>query len=158
MNSEPGILLSDVIVTPLELGKIQRELFALHEFLSADTHGRAIGNKVPYTSPLLSTIVRVSKLNMLKSEDREVLTKQLQFVRRTAPIVRMYFASEPSKQALRALVRWFRENGHPNTLLEPTVQPGIGGGSIIKTSTKTFDFSVKQRFLSQQKDLAKKII
>ena len=48
MKSEPGLLLSDIIVTPLELGKIQRELFALDEFLSAESHGKSSGSSLPY--------------------------------------------------------------------------------------------------------------
>jgi F0F1-type ATP synthase delta subunit len=158
VNSEPGVQLTDVIVTPLELGKVQRELFALNEFLSANNHGTSSGKSMPYTSPLLSNMVKASGLNMIKKEDRTMFNNQLQFVRRTAPVVRVSFAAEPSKQALRVLVRWFRENGHPNTLLDPSVQPGIGGGCIINTSTKTFDFSIKNLFVDSLPELAKKIV
>jgi F0F1-type ATP synthase delta subunit len=158
VNSEPGILLSDIIVTPLELGKIQRELFALDEFLKAENHGTNSGNSLPYTSPLLSNIIKKAGLNMLKTEDRQKLSNQLQFVRRTAPIVKISFASEPSKQALRVLVRWFRSNGHPNTLIEIGVVPGIGGGCIVTTSSKSFDFSLKKHFANSMHELTKQLV
>lgn len=158
MKSEPGLLLNDIIVTPLELGKIQRELFALDEFLSADSHGTSSGNSMPYTSPLLSNMLKSTDLNMLKGDERRQLTKQLDYVRRTAPIVQISFGSEPTKQALRVLVRWFRENGHPNTLISPAVQPNIAGGCVVRTSSKTFDFSLQKQFKASIPELAKKIV
>jgi F0F1-type ATP synthase delta subunit len=157
MKSEPVILLSDIIVTPLELGKVQRELFALDEFLSADSHGKSSGSSLPYTSPLLSNMLKSSGLNILKPQERDQFTKQLDFVRRTAPVVHMSFGSEPTKQALRVLVRWFRENGHPNTLINPAVSPKIAGGCILRTSTKTFDFSLQKLFNQSVSDLAQKL-
>lgn len=158
MKSEPIILLSDIIVTPLELGKVQRELFALNEFLSAESHGKNSGSSLPYTSPLLSNMIKKSGLNVLKSDERRQFTNQLDFVRRTAPVVRISFASEPTKQALRVLVRWFRENGHPNTLVAPAVSPRIAGGCVVRTSTKTFDFSLQKIFNAATADLAQSIV
>lgn len=157
MKSEPGIQLSDIIVTPLELGKIQRELFALNEFLDAQSPGRRSGGSLPYTSPLLSNMLKSSGLNVLKSDERSMFTKQLDYVRRTAPTVQISFSAEPTKQALRLLVRWFRENGHPNTLIAPAVQPNIAGGCVVRTSTKTFDFSLQQLFKKSIPELAKKL-
>ena len=158
MKSEPGLLLSDIIVTPLELGKIQRELFALDEFLSAESHGKSSGSSLPYTSPLLSNLIKASGLNVLKSDERAQFTQQLQFVRRTAPVVQISFGSEPTKQALRVLVRWFREHGHPNTLIAPGVQPNIAGGCIVRTTTKTFDFSLQKLLRASQPELAKQFV
>ena len=157
MKSEPGIQLSDLIITPLELGKIQRELFALNEFLGANSHGKRSGSSLPYTSPLLSNMLKSSGLNILKSDERDQFIKQLDYVRRTAPTVQMSFGSEPTKQALRVLVRWFRDNGHPNTLISPAVNPKIAGGCIVRTSTKSFDFSLQQLFSKSVSELAKKL-
>ncbi len=152
MSSEPGILLPDSIVTPLDLGKLQRELFALDEFLSA-SKGRS-GNKLPYTSSALQSLAKDAKINLLKEDDRDQFTKQLQFVRRTAPTVQMSFASDPTKQALRPLVRWFREAGHPNTLIAVGVQPNIAGGCVVRTASQSFDFSLQKLFRDTKKDLA----
>lgn len=157
MKSEPGIQLSDIIVTPLELGKIQRELFALNEFLDIQNYGQRSSGSLPYTSPLLSNMLKVSGLNVLKSDERSQFTKQLDYVRRTAPTVQISFSAEPTKQALRLLVRWFRENGHPNTLIAPAVHPNIAGGCIVRTSTKTFDFSLQQLFKKSVPELAQKL-
>lgn len=157
MNSEPGILLTDVIVTSLDLGKIQRELFALDAFLHTKKDAANSRLSLPYTGPLLSNIINKNKLNMLKTEDRRKLTNQLQFVRRTAPTVHMSFASEPSSQALRALVRWFRSNGHPNTLISYNVVPGLGGGCIVTTASKTFDFSLRKIMSAKIPELTSKL-
>lgn len=152
MSSEPGIQLPDNIVTPLDLGKIQRELFALDEFLSAS---RSHNAKLPYTSPSLQTMAKESNINLLHQEDRDQFTKQLQFVRRTAPTVQISFASDPTKQALRPIIRWFRESGHPNTLIAVGVQPNIAGGCVVRTASQSFDFSLQKLFKDTRNDLAK---
>lgn len=149
MKSEPGIDLTDVIVTPIELGKIQRELFAIDDFLKqAET--KSTHAAMPAPGPLLQSLITSSKLEMLKTDERTQLVNKLKFVRRTAPVVHITFASTPSKRALRALVKWFRANIHPNTLIEPGVQASIGGGCLVRTSTKTFDFSI-QKILAESK-------
>ena len=157
MKSEPGVQLIDAIMTPIELGKILREVFAIDEFLSADSHGITSGLRMPAMSPALQSIVTAQNINLLQPEHRARFRQQLDFVRRTAPTVQVSFGAEPSRQALRVLVRWFRENGHPNTLIAVGVQPHIAGGCIVRTSTKTFDFSLQQLLQSNRAELAKKL-
>ena len=137
---DPGIRLPDSIVSPLDFGQIQRELFMLDEFLGSSRGA----SKLPFVSTELNTIMKQTDINPLSADDRARLTRQLQFVRRTAPVVQMSFASEPGKQAMRPLVRWFREKSHPNTLITIGVEPNIAGGCVLRTSTKTFDFSLQK--------------
>lgn len=148
---DPGILLPDNIASPLDFGQIQRELFALDQFLSASKGA----SRLPFTSPALNSIIKDADINPLMAADRQRLVNQLQFVRRTAPIVQISFASDPSKQALRALVRWFRQNGHPNTLISVGVQPNIAGGCVVRTATREFDFSLQKLFQSNKHALAR---
>ncbi len=148
---DPGLELPDSIASPLEFGQIMRELFALDQFLGASRGS----SKLPFTSPALNKIIKQADINPLSTADRQRLTNQLQFVRRTAPIVQISFASEPSKQALRALVNWFRENGHPNTLISVGIQPNIAGGCVVRTSSKEFDFSLQNLFKDAKPRLAK---
>lgn len=154
MSSEPGISLPDTIASPLELGKIQRELFALDEFLGASKQA----GKLPFTSSSLQKIAKEAGLNLLQAEDRTQLINRISFVRRTAPTVQISFASDPSARALRVLVRWFRENGHPNTLITVGVQPNIAGGCIVRTATKEFDFSLQQLFKENRQALAQRFV
>ena len=147
---DPGIQLPDTIVSPLDFGQILRELFALDQFLSASKGA----SKLPFTSSALNNIIKEADINPLMAADRQRLTNQLQFVRRTAPVVQMSFASDPSKQALRVLVRWFRENGHPNTLIAVGVQPNIAGGCVVRTATREFDFSLQKLFQQNRHNLA----
>jgi hypothetical protein len=151
--ADPGIILPDSVVTPLEFGQILRELFALDQFLSASKGA----SKLPFTSPALNNIIKEADINPLMAADRQRLTNQLQFVRRTAPVVQISFASEPSKPALRVLVRWFRENGHPNTLMAVGVQPNIAGGCVVRTATREFDFSLQKLFQQNRKALAQSL-
>ena len=158
MKSEPGVQLIDSIMTPIELGKMLREVFMLDEFLNAKFHGIQSGLKLPAMSPALQSIINAQNINLLLPDHRNRFKQQLDFVRRTAPVVQVSFGAEPSRQALRVLVRWFRENGHPNTLIAVGVQPHIAGGCIVRTTTKTFDFSLQKLLQSNQSELAKKLI
>ena len=153
-GSDPGINLPDTLTSLLELGKVQRELFALDEFLGASKSA----SKLPFVSQTLNKIIKESDINPLRPEDRSRLIKQLSFVRRTAPTVEISFASDPTQRALRVLVRWFRENGHPNTLIIVGVQPSIAGGCVVRTASKTFDFSLQQLFQVNRKALAQKLV
>lgn len=147
MNSNTVIELPDIVVTPLDLGIVQREIFELDKKLNA---AKGI---LPYISNELNTILRVSKVNPLVAEDRDRLIKQLQFVRRTAPTVQISFASQPSKTSLRPIVGWFRKNGHPNTLINIGIQESIAGGCVVRTSKKEFDFSLQKLFRENQSNL-----
>lgn len=155
-SSEPGIDLPDGIITPLDLGKVQRELYSLDQFLNA-SKSHAPG-KMPYTSPALQAMAKNAGLNLLLAEDRAQFTKQLQFVRRTAPKVQISFASDPTNQALRPLIRWLRQNGHPNTLIAVGVQPNIAGGCVVRTANQTFDFSLQKLFKANQPALTKLLV
>lgn len=155
MKSEPGVQLIDAIMTPIELGVIMREVFTIDQFLSAQSHGVSSGLTLPTISPSLQMVVTAQKINLLLPDHRARFRQQLDFVRRTAPIVQVSFGAEPSRQALRVLVRWFRENGHPNTLIAVGIQPNIAGGCIVRTTTKTFDFSLQRLLQVSQPELAK---
>ncbi len=150
---DPGISLPDNIVSPLDFGQIQRELFMLDEFLGSSRGA----SKLPFVSTELNTIMKQTDINPLSADDRARLTRQLQFVRRTAPVVQMSFASEPGKQAMRPLVRWFREQSHPNTLITIGVEPNIAGGCVLRTSTKTFDFSLQKLLQDKRGELVKQL-
>lgn len=147
---DPGLNLPDAVVSPYDFGQIQRELHALDQFLTASK----ASSKLPFVSPALQSVMKATSVNPLSADDRMRLANQLLFVRRTAPVVQISFASEPSKQALRPIVRWFRQNGHSNTLLSVGVQPKLAGGCVVRTASKEFDFSLQQMFTNHKAQLA----
>lgn len=138
MKSDPTIVLHVSIISPVDLGRIQRELYSIDsQFLARDI---SVDNRVR-TSAELDNLIKASGVDLSSSQQRQTLVKQLQFVRRTAPVVRLVFSKQAGNRELSMLVKWFREFGHPNTLIEESMDPSIGGGCIVKTATKQFDFS-----------------
>ena len=152
MKSDSVIELTDLIVTPLDLGRVQREIFDIDQKLNANK-----GN-LPYIGNELNSIVKAANVNLLQADDRDRVIKQLAFVRRTAPSIQVSFASQPSKLAIRPIVRWFRQNGHPNTLVNINIQPELGGGCVVRTSSREFDFSLQKIFKQNQNLLASKLV
>lgn len=146
MKSDPTIVLHVSIISPVDLGRIQRELYSIDSHFQA--RDISVDNRV-HTTAELDNLIKSSGVDLAEEQQRHTLIQQLQFVRRTAPTVRIVFSKQPGNRELSMLVKWFREFGHPNTLIEAGVDPSIGGGCIVKTSTKKFDFSYA-RLLSEK--------
>lgn len=54
-------------------------------------------------------------------------------------------ATEPSASFLQELTKWFRDNLHPQALLNYKVRRSIGGGAIIRTPNRIYDFSLRPK-------------
>lgn len=144
MKSDTVVVLHVSIVTPVDLGRLQRELYTIDSLIS-NSKSDYKHHHVGYISESLDTLLKSVGVDVDNSAQRKNLINQLQLVRKTAPVVQMTFANEPDKSTLSMLVKWFRENGHPNTLIAVGVQPKITGGCIVRTQTKTFDFSLSSK-------------
>lgn len=143
MKSDPVVVLHVSIVTPVDLGKLQRELYFLdNQIKNKSEYKHHYGNDI---SEALDTLVKSVGINLDNQEQRQQLIQQLNLVRKTAPVAQITFANEPNRSTLMMLIKWFRENGHPNTLISVGVQPEIAGGCIVRTQTKTFDFSFAKK-------------
>lgn len=143
MKSDSVILLHISIISPMDLGRLQRELYNLDISLQAKSANQTKPLRI---SPQLDNLIKSSGIDLNSIEDRKLLTQQLQAVRRTAPVVNMAFASTPDEASLSKILKWFREFGHPNTLIDISVNPHLGGGCVLKTATKTFDLSYSNKF------------
>ncbi len=146
MKSDPSIALHISIVSAHDLGLIQRELFSIDSNIKA--HGSSVVSRIK-PSGQLDNLIKSSGIDLGDDQQRQLLSQQLQFVRRTAPNVTLVFAKRPDSRSLLMLVKWFRENGHPNTLINAVTDPSVGGGCVVKTASKTFDFSYHKLFSKQ---------
>lgn len=147
-----------LVFGPLEVRRLQRELELLEEYV----HQAAIREKgtqppLPKTSRLLDALASNNNLNLLVAEDRERLKHFLIEVDRSAPIIHVSFAADPSSAFTAKIVAWLRTSIHPYALLQLGLQPSIAAGCIVRTRNKAFDFSLRNRFY-EQRDLLLKAI
>ncbi len=148
----------DEVGTIGDLGKIQRELESLDDFLQ-QSEIRSPGSNVtmPKTSNIFEELVSMNGLNMLKAEDRKSLRDFLENLRDKAPVVHMSFSATPSPQFVQKLTTWIRKNLHNFAFLQIGMNPSIGVGCVVRTTNKVFDFSLSQKLKEQESFLNEQI-
>jgi F0F1-type ATP synthase delta subunit len=138
-------------ITVVDIGRLQRELEALNNFL-AQAAARASGESVamPKTTKTFEDFAKQNALQLHQEADREKLGKFLEYIRESAPVIHMSFAAEPSAKAMQKIITWLRTEIDPNVLLQVGLQPSIAAGCVLRTTNKYFDFSMRKHFYDQR--------
>lgn len=137
--------LPPMIVGPVDIGRLLRELEAIDELL-LQQQLQDQEAKLAKTSKLLDELAGFNGINLLDAEDRKRLKEFLAAIKQRAPVIHMSFGADPSPAFTEKLMRWLRDNIHPLVLLTVGRQPDIGAGCWARTTNKYFDFSLSQRF------------
>lgn len=156
---ETTFVLPVSVVGRVDVGRLQRETEALHEFLQQSAI-RQPGTqpKLPKTSRLLDETIQANKLNVLVEDDCKKLLKLLKDTYAHAPILHMSFGADPSPAFTQKLIAWLRTEIHPQVLLQIGLQPNIGAGCLVRTTNKYFDFSLRHRFVERRELLVKALV
>jgi len=150
--------LPTLVFGPIELRRLQRELEALEEYISAaNIRNPGKQAELPKTSRLLDALAGNNGYNLLMPNHRELLMKFLKDTEAKAPVIHISLAADPSSAFTAKLVAWLRQNIHPYALLQLGLQPSIAAGCILRTKNKAFDFSLRNRFKEQRSLLLKSI-
>lgn len=152
------MVLPSSVVSRIDVGRLQREVEALDEFLTQmklRTGGKAV--KMPRTTRFLDETTEVNKINLLLKEDRRRLLAFLTAVKVKAPVMHMSFSSDPSPLFMQKLITWLRGEIHPLVLIQIGLQPNVGAGAVVRTTNAFFDFSLRHRFSEKRADLIKMI-
>lgn len=156
MEAKPAtqsLILPVSIATKTDVGRIEREVSAVNEFLEQGAI-RQPGSAVtmPKMTKLMEELVTVNKLNLLVASDRQKLLDFLVHARDKAPELHMSFSAEPSSLFMQKLTTYVRENIHPHALIQVGLQPTIGAGFMLRTTNKYYDFSLRSA-LKTKKDI-----
>jgi hypothetical protein len=101
---------------------------------------------LPRVSRLLDALATDNHLNLLQPGDRKQLADFLKHTEKSAPVVHISFATDPSSAFTAKIVTWLRASIAPDVLLEVGLQPTIAAGAILRTTNKVFDLSLRERF------------
>ena len=146
-----AMTLPTMVISPVDVNRLQRELEALEAFLQqAKIRHPGEVVKLPSTSRLFEELARSNHLNLLKATDRQRAATFLKDIKTNSPVLHISFATDPSAAFLKQLIIWLRNNIHPQVLVRVGLQPTIAAGCTIRTSNKVFDFSLRQRFLQRR--------
>jgi hypothetical protein len=137
-----------MVVTPVDLGRLIRELENLDEqLLQGELRG---SEERPKTSRLLDQTLELNKIDVLEEKERKLLITFLESIKVKAPILHMSFSADPSPNFLEKLMSWMRKEIHPLVLITVGLQPNLGAGCIIRSTNKYFDLSLRQDFAKKQ--------
>ncbi len=150
--------LPPLVVGPVEISRLRRELAAIDETLLEHTlRKKGSSARMLKTSQLMDQLVSLNKLNLLHKADRERLHRFLEAVTGRAPVLHISFSADPPPAFLEKLMTWLREKIHPQVLVTIGIQPTIAAGCIVRGPNKYFDFSLRQDFTDKRELLLKQI-
>ena len=141
------------VASPVDLGRLIRELEAIDSALSQDKiRSGAEPAALPKFSELLSQTVELNKLDLLQADQRQLLLQFLVSIRERAPRLHVSLSADPSPEFTAKLASYLRSNIHPLVLITFGLQPNIGAGCVVRTTNKYFDFSLGAA-LTKNRDL-----
>jgi hypothetical protein len=82
----------------------------------------------------------------------EALVKYLRELK--LPEVHIMLAALPNRSQREALVDWFRANTTPHLLISFVADRNLGGGVVVRTPNRVFDFTWKQGLIASRDKLA----
>lgn len=157
-SGKRALELPTLVFGPIEVHRLARELEALEEYMvQVGIRDKGKQPLLPKTSRLLESLVGNNNFNLLLPADRAELAAFLKMVETNAPVVHVSLAADPSSAFTAKIVAWFRANIHPYALLHLGLQPTIAAGCIVRTNSKVFDFSLRNRFYDKRSMLLEAI-
>lgn len=147
------------VVGRSDITRMLRELDKLDDFfVAAASRGTdSPSSPPPRITRVLDQLARDNRINLLEAHQRKQFAVQLKDILSKAPALNISFAAEPSPTALEKVLSWFRQNIHPQTLLQIGLQPSIAAGCVLRTPNQIFDMSISRRLQTQEPYLAKLI-
>jgi F0F1-type ATP synthase delta subunit len=146
------------VVGQTDINRLLRELSSLDDFLLSAA-ARTAGTSVipPRITYMLEQVARDNKYNLLEPANRDGLKTQLQAVLKTAPVLHISFATEPSPRVTDAILGWLRANIHSQSLVVIGLQPNIAAGCVLRSGNQIFDMSLRTHLQKQEGYLVKLI-
>jgi F0F1-type ATP synthase delta subunit len=133
------------IAQQVDIGRLLYELGLIDEHLNQVAIKEPGKQVVVKSSAKLSDLVELNNLDLTNKEQRLKLIDWLKGLQKSAKVINVSFGAEASERFVQAIVKWFRTEVDPSCLLIVGLEPTIGAGSVVRTSNKIFNFSLKNR-------------
>lgn len=157
-QNESTLTLPLSVISPTDIARITREVENLDEFFrqSAIREGGQ-PQTAPRYSRLLDEVVVANNLNLLQVDSRSQLIQSLRSFADYAPVMHISFSVDPPGPYVQKIVDWIRTNIDPHVLIRVGLQPNIGAGCVVRTTNKSFDFSLRKYFDNKREFFAEKL-
>lgn len=154
MTEKRQFVLPESVVGPAEVRRMVRELEDVDAFLrSAQVREPGTALRLPRLTKALQDLTEANSLRLLHESDRARTSRVLTTLEKTAPVLHVSFATDPSAAFVRKILVYIRQNMYRYALVQIGLQPSIGAGCVVRTNNKVFDFSLRQHLLSNRKKL-----
>ncbi len=159
MTSKTSAALPPSLVSRSDATRLLREIKDYDELATQRSLAKGTKRRSTPTrhSEQLIELAEAQSLSLASAADRDEIINQLASLLETAPAVHIDFATEPSARALHRIVQWFREEIHPQALVEVGLQPSLVAGCVVRTTNRYFDYSVRSQLDETHESLQKKI-
>jgi hypothetical protein len=158
MESKKTFELPIAVISPTDVARLLRELENLDEyFRQAAIRTGGTPQSAPRYSRLLDEVVIANNLNLLQENDRQWLISAFKGLETSAPIMHVSFSVDPPGPYVQKIVNWFRQNIRGDVLVRVGLQPNIGAGCVVRTTNKSFDFSLRRFFDSKHDFFMKRL-
>jgi hypothetical protein len=78
------------------------------------------------------------------------LLDEMEALLKNAPTVHLITAIQPGHQLKLQITQWFRTNVHEHTLLTFAERRDLGGGIVVRSGSRIYDFSFKRKILDNK--------
>lgn len=159
MARKEAFALPLLVVSPADVARLNRELESLDDYLhqAGLRAGGKEAPKLPRTSRMLDDFAAGNELNLLHITDREQARAFLQETLKTAPVLNMSFATDPSSAFIGKIITWLRQNIDGRLLLKIGLQPSMAAGCTVRTPSHYYDFSLREHFAQQRAVLIERL-
>ncbi len=148
---EHKFTLPTLVTGPGDVSRVLLELDQLEDFLrSAALRKSGASVKLPKMSRTLERLAEINDANLLDAADRQRLQAFLTSLQQHAPVLHISFASEPSAVFTAKIIEWLRANISKYVLVQVGLQPSIAAGCIVRTTNKSFDFSLRKNLANSR--------
>jgi len=154
-----SFVLPPTITGPADLGVLRRNLETFNDEVHQAGLREKSGVHVEVAKPVRTIIdlAAINKADLRNPEDRQALLTGLETALNSAPTVTMSFATEPSAAFMTKIVQWLRANIHPQLLVRVGLQPNIAAGCTLRTPSRIYDMSLRNKFTEQRPMLMKRL-
>ncbi len=146
------------VVSPTDVARLVREINNLDEFFrQAEIRQGGQAQEPPRYSRLMDELVNTNGLNLLQVDHRNYLVGLLKSLADSAPVMHISFSADPPGPYVQKIVSWLRQQISPVLLVSVGLQPNIGAGCIVRTTNRSFDFSLRKFFDDKHDFFIKKL-
>lgn len=139
-------VLPSALLGRADIARLVREVEAMENELEAQkvrAGEQFTGYKLPTVSRSLSDFLELNQIDAGNDQARMQLKEHLRVLKDKAPIMHLTFAVEADPEFLQQMVKWLRENIHPQALISVGLQPALVGGVYVRTPNHVHDFSLR---------------